>query len=56
MSQETASPHGAPQQDAAAQPNGLLERMEQLMAALNADLSELGAELRRPGVPDDDRG
>ncbi|MFB7493682.1 hypothetical protein ACFC09_03060 [Streptomyces sp. NPDC056161] len=31
------------------QPKGLLEQMEELMAALNADLSALGADLQSAG-------
>jgi hypothetical protein len=57
MSQEAVSPLGVPQQAAAAaQPKGLLERMEEMMAALNADLSQLDAELQRPGVTDGEQG
>ena len=41
MSQEAV-----PEQAAVpAQPKGLLQQMEELMAALNADLSQLGADL-----------
>lgn len=32
-------------------PEGLLEQMERMMAALNADLSRLGADLRSPSGP-----
>ncbi|MFF3904801.1 hypothetical protein ACFYZJ_02115 [Streptomyces sp. NPDC001848] len=56
MSQEAVSPGGVPQEAAAGRPEGLLERMEQLMAALTADLTELGAELRGPQAGDGDRG
>ncbi|MBC9730014.1 hypothetical protein [Streptomyces sp. TRM68367] len=45
MSEETV-----PQQAAAAgRPKGLLEQMEELMAALNADLSALDADLQSAG-------
>ncbi|WP_189188310.1 hypothetical protein [Streptomyces albiflavescens] len=40
MSQEAV-----PQQGASAPPKGLLQQMEELMAALNADLTQLDAEL-----------
>ncbi|MFC7014662.1 hypothetical protein ACFQMH_23710 [Streptomyces viridiviolaceus] len=43
MSEETV-----PQQGGAAGPKGLLQRMEELMAALDTDLSALDADLR-PG-------
>ncbi|MFC3574775.1 hypothetical protein ACFOZ0_16110 [Streptomyces yaanensis] len=57
MSQEAVFPHEVPQKEtAAAQPKGLLEQMEELMAALSADLSQLDADLQRPGVADDERG
>ncbi|MFJ8595505.1 hypothetical protein [Streptomyces sp. NPDC093598] len=39
MSEETV-----PQQGGAGQPKGLLQQMEELMAALNADLSDLQTE------------
>ncbi|MFD0265944.1 hypothetical protein ACFVGY_05010 [Streptomyces sp. NPDC127106] len=59
MSYESAPDHarrepgGAAADDA---PKGLLQQMEELMAALNADLSQLDAELqssadRAPGAP-----
>ncbi|MFE9609954.1 hypothetical protein [Streptomyces sp. NPDC006012] len=35
----------------AGQPKGLLEKMEELMAALNADLSALDADLQSAGGP-----
>ncbi|MDR6979965.1 hypothetical protein J2X68_006703 [Streptomyces sp. 3330] len=47
MSEETV-----PQQDGApaeAQPKGLLQQMEELMAALNADLSALDADFQSAG-------
>ena len=40
MSQEAV-----PEQAVPAQPKGLLQQMEELMAALNADLSQLDADL-----------
>ncbi|MFJ8993947.1 hypothetical protein ACIRQH_26580 [Streptomyces sp. NPDC102279] len=43
MTQETV-----PQQGSFAQPKGLLQQMEELMAALNADLSQLDADLSAP--------
>ncbi|MFE0810747.1 hypothetical protein ACFW4M_19220 [Streptomyces sp. NPDC058794] len=47
MSEETV-----PQQDGAdARPKGLLQQMEELMAALNADLSALDADLQSAGDP-----
>ncbi|MEU0741600.1 hypothetical protein [Streptomyces sp. NPDC006134] len=42
MSEETVPQQGG----AAARPKGLLEQMEELMAALNADLSALDADLQ----------
>ncbi|WP_320777984.1 hypothetical protein [Streptomyces sp. CRN 30] len=48
MSQEAGATAGAaavPQQTGTAQPRGLLQQMEELMAALNADLTQLGADL-----------
>ncbi|MFD5228987.1 hypothetical protein ACFZCT_01005 [Streptomyces qaidamensis] len=44
MSEETA-----PQQSGSGQPKGLLQQMEELMAALNADLSALDADLQAAG-------
>jgi hypothetical protein len=44
MSEETV-----PQQGGPAQPKGLLQQMEELMAALNADLSALDADLQAAG-------
>ncbi|WP_432117953.1 hypothetical protein [Streptomyces sp. bgisy032] len=41
MSEETV-----PQQGGTGQPKGLLQQMEELMAALNADLSALDADLQ----------
>ncbi|MBT2396938.1 hypothetical protein [Streptomyces sp. ISL-100] len=41
MSQEAAPEQAVPQQ-----PKGLLQQMEELMAALNADLSQLDADLQ----------
>jgi hypothetical protein len=49
MSEETVPPQLAPggpgAQGVPQQPAGLLQQMEELMAALNADLSDLGAAL-----------
>ncbi|GGN72692.1 hypothetical protein GCM10011579_050130 [Streptomyces albiflavescens] len=39
------SQEAVPQQGASAPPKGLLQQMEELMAALNADLTQLDAEL-----------
>jgi len=39
-----------PQQAGPAQPKGLLQQMEELMAALNADLSALDADLQSAGA------
>ncbi|MDN0197458.1 hypothetical protein [Streptomyces sp. S.PNR 29] len=47
MSEETVPQQGGGA--AAGRPKGLLEQMEELMAALNADLSALGADLRSAG-------
>ncbi|MEU9331803.1 hypothetical protein AB0D49_01395 [Streptomyces sp. NPDC048290] len=44
MSEETV-----PQQGGAAQPKGLLQQMEELMAALSADLNALDADLQAAG-------
>jgi hypothetical protein len=46
MSEETV-----PQQGGTGQPKGLLQQMEELMAALNADLSALDADLQASGDP-----
>lgn len=35
------------------QPKGLLQQMEELMAALNADLSQLDADLQQPATRPD---
>ncbi|MFG2121493.1 hypothetical protein [Streptomyces sp. NPDC048710] len=43
MSEEPVPSRGG----SAGQPKGLLEQMEELMAALNADLSALDADLQR---------
>ncbi|MBT2383756.1 hypothetical protein [Streptomyces sp. ISL-11] len=45
--EETVPAQAAPQQQGA--PKGLLQQMEELMAALNADLSQLDADLQPPG-------
>jgi len=49
------SQEAVPQQGAPAPPKGLLQQMEELMAALNADLSQLDADLSgpRPRLPTD---
>ncbi|GGT59717.1 hypothetical protein GCM10010256_16120 [Streptomyces coeruleorubidus] len=47
MSEETV-----PQQGGTGQPKGLLQQMEELMAALNADLSALDADLQAAGDAD----
>ncbi|WP_369029397.1 hypothetical protein [Streptomyces adonidis] len=39
-----------PQQAGLTQPKGLLQQMEELMAALNADLSALDADLQSAGA------
>ncbi|MFF2774636.1 hypothetical protein ACFVU3_06985 [Streptomyces sp. NPDC058052] len=55
MSQEAASeqalperqvPQSVPEQQAPGAPKGLLQQMEELMAALSADLSQLDADLQ----------
>ncbi|MGK5545515.1 hypothetical protein ACSNOH_12385 [Streptomyces sp. URMC 127] len=55
MTQEAVPDETAPAQPAAGQPGapkGLLQQMEELMAALNADLSQLDADLQpRAGRP-----
>lgn len=40
------APAPSPEQEGA--PKGLLQQMEELMAALNADLSQLDADLQQP--------
>lgn len=47
MHEETVPQQGGA--TAAAQPKGLLQQMEVLMAALNADLSAFGADLHSTG-------
>jgi hypothetical protein len=42
------SEESVPRQGGSGQPKGLLQQMEELMAALNADLTALDADLRRP--------
>ncbi|MFH8788963.1 hypothetical protein [Streptomyces roseoverticillatus] len=52
MTQEAVPDETAPAQPAAGQPGapkGLLQQMEELMAALNADLSQLDADLQPRG-------
>ncbi|MEU1819047.1 MULTISPECIES: hypothetical protein [Streptomyces] len=55
MTQEAVPDETVPAQPAARQPGapkGLLQQMEELMAALNADLSQLDADLQpRDGRP-----
>ncbi|MFC5724445.1 hypothetical protein ACFP1Z_30250 [Streptomyces gamaensis] len=46
--EETVPVTAAAQQQPAA-PKGLLQQMEELMAALNADLSQLDADLQQQG-------
>ncbi|MEU6350375.1 hypothetical protein ABZ896_13735 [Streptomyces sp. NPDC047072] len=48
MSEETVPP-------LVGQPKGLLQQMEELMAALNADLSALDADLQSSGRATEDR-
>ncbi|MFC7302751.1 hypothetical protein ACFQVC_00795 [Streptomyces monticola] len=59
MSQEAAPDQAAPSvPDQGGRPKGLLQQMEELMAALNADLSQLDADLQtgtRPPVGEDER-
>ncbi|MFF4360488.1 hypothetical protein [Streptomyces sp. NPDC001604] len=43
------SEESVPQQGGAGRPKGLLQQMEELMAALNADLSALDADLQSAG-------
>ncbi|MFG2955079.1 hypothetical protein ACGF5O_15270 [Streptomyces sp. NPDC048291] len=45
MTEESVPQQGRPP---SGQPKGLLQQMEELMAALNADLSALDADLQRP--------
>ncbi|MER6954016.1 MULTISPECIES: hypothetical protein [unclassified Streptomyces] len=47
MSEETVPQQGGAH---AAQPKGLLQQMEELMAALNADLSALDADFQSTGT------
>ncbi|MBD9736067.1 hypothetical protein IGX29_30585, partial [Streptomyces sp. H28] len=49
MSEESGE--SVPQQGGSGQPKGLLQQMEELMAALNADLTALNADLRGPAWP-----
>ena len=44
------SEEDVPQQAGPVQPKGLLQQMEELMAALNADLSALDADFQSAGV------
>ncbi|MDX6362205.1 hypothetical protein ACFVYF_23670 [Streptomyces sp. NPDC058274] len=50
MSQEAVPQQGVPEQPGAEQPKGLLQQMEELMAALNADLSQLDAHFQSSGA------
>ncbi|CAL9609211.1 hypothetical protein [Streptomyces griseomycini] len=50
------SEESVPQQGGAGQPEGLVQRMEELMAALNAELSALDAELQAAGPVRTDTG
>ncbi|MFB7708240.1 hypothetical protein [Streptomyces sp. NPDC056105] len=57
MSEQVVDESAAPDQKGA--PKGLLQQMEELMAALNADLSQLDAGLQQstgPGAPSADEG
>ncbi|MFP3987396.1 hypothetical protein U9R90_07790 [Streptomyces sp. E11-3] len=53
---EQAAPSSVPEQDGG-RPKGLLQQMEELMAALNADLTQLDADLQssstRPPASED---
>ncbi|WP_328874337.1 hypothetical protein OHT76_32180 [Streptomyces sp. NBC_00287] len=49
MSEESVPQQGGG--GVAGQPKGLLQQMEELMAALNADLSALDADLQSAGGP-----
>ncbi|MBT2508585.1 hypothetical protein J7I98_22375 [Streptomyces sp. ISL-98] len=60
MSQESVPEQAVPQQHPGA-PKGLLQQMEELMAALTADISQLDADLqssgdRPPTAGDDNTG
>lgn len=46
MSQEAAPERAVPEQKDAGAPKGLLQQMEELMAALSADLSQLDADIQ----------
>ncbi|WP_199815475.1 hypothetical protein [Streptomyces griseus] len=52
MSEETVPEQGG---GPVGQPKGLLRQMEELMAALNADLSALDTDLQSAGGPADGR-
>ncbi|MEK0099791.1 hypothetical protein ACFC4G_00745 [Streptomyces sp. NPDC056002] len=62
MSQEAVSEqvvHEPAVPDQKGAPKGLLQQMEELMAALNADLSQLDADLQQstgPGAPSAHKG
>ncbi|MYS05462.1 hypothetical protein GTW71_03145 [Streptomyces sp. SID6041] len=46
MSQKAAPEQAVPEQQGAGAPQGLLQQMEELMAALSADLNQLDADLQ----------
>ncbi|WOX13169.1 hypothetical protein [Streptomyces sp. N50] len=48
------SEEAVPQQGGPAQPKGLLQQMEELMASLNADLSALDADLQSTSMDNTD--
>ncbi|CAL9612214.1 hypothetical protein SUDANB176_05652 [Streptomyces sp. enrichment culture] len=50
------SEESVPQQGGAGQPKGLVQQVEELMAALNAELSALDAELQAAGPGRADTG
>jgi hypothetical protein len=50
------SEEAVPQQGGPAQPKGLLQQMEELMASLNADLSAMDADLQSTSMDNTDRG
>ncbi|MFG3497295.1 hypothetical protein [Streptomyces sp. NPDC047928] len=54
--EQAVSAQDVPQQEGAGAPKGLLQQMEELMAALNADLSQLDADLQSSGGARDEGG
>ncbi|MFG2869080.1 hypothetical protein [Streptomyces sp. NPDC048338] len=54
MSQEAVPQRALSEQQGSGAPRGLLQQMEELMAALTADLSQLGAHLRSTADRRDD--